>query len=72
MCAGTSCAALGARPSLYQQGTFQPDNAFRSMGSLALDGQGNMALGYSVSSSTVKPSIRYAGRLVGDPLNTLL
>jgi len=37
----------------------------------AVDDNGNMALGYSVSSSSVNPGIRYAGRLVGDPLNQL-
>ena len=33
------------------------------MGSLAVDKDGNMALGYSVANSTVNPDIRYAGRL---------
>jgi hypothetical protein len=61
----------GAPPTLYQQGTYQPDGTYRWMGSLAVDGQGNMAVGYSASSTTVKPSIRYAGRLVTDPLGTL-
>jgi len=60
-----------AAPTLYQQGTYQPDSTYRWMGSLAVDKQGNMAVGYSVSSTTVKPSIRYAGRLVTDPLGTL-
>jgi hypothetical protein len=41
------------------------------MGSIAMDVEGNIALGYSVSSTTVKPSIRYATRLAGDPLGTL-
>jgi len=39
------------------------------MGSIAMDKQGNMAAGYSASSSTVFPGIRYAGRLITDPLN---
>ena len=30
-----------------------------------------MAIAYSTSSSTSEPSIRYAGRLAGDPANTL-
>jgi hypothetical protein len=54
-----------------QQGTWSPDTKHRFMPSLALDKNGDMALGYSVSSSTMYPSIRYAGRLVNDPLNTL-
>jgi hypothetical protein len=30
-----------------------------------------MALGYNVTSGSVNPGIRYAGRLAGDPLNQL-
>src|SRR5437870_9629492 len=41
------------------------------MGSAAMDGQGNLAIGFSASSSSIKPQLRYAGRLVTDPLNTL-
>jgi hypothetical protein len=56
-------------PTVYQQGTFAPaDGLHRWMGSIAMDRQGNMAAGYSVSSTTVFPGIRYAGRLVSDPL----
>src|SRR5258707_15836134 len=40
------------------------------MPSLALDRAGNMAMGYSTSSGTAFPSIGYAGRLAGDPINT--
>ena len=36
-----------------------------------MDKPGNMALGFSASSSSVIPDIRYAGRLAGDALNTL-
>ena len=57
--------------SVAQQGTYQPDTTHRWMGSVAMDQQGNMALGYSASSSTINPQIRYAGRLAGDPVNTL-
>jgi hypothetical protein len=41
------------------------------MPSLAVDKVGNMAVGYNVSSSTMFPAIRYAGRLVTDALGTL-
>lgn len=58
-------------PIVYQQGTFQPDSNYRFMGSLAVDQQGNMALGYSVSSATMYPAIRYAGRMASDPLGKL-
>ena len=47
------------------------DGMNRFMGSLAVDHVGNMAVGYSASSSTVAPDIRYAGRLATDPLNSL-
>src|SRR6202007_2669412 len=39
--------------------------------SIAMDQAGDIALGYSVSSSSVSPSIRYTGRLASDPLGTL-
>lgn len=58
-------------PSVYQQGTYQPDTSYRWMPSLAVDKQGNMAVGYSVSSSSMYPAIRYAGRLALDTLGTL-
>lgn len=58
-------------PIIYQQGTYAPDATNRWMGSIAQDAQGNMALGYSVSSSAVSPGIRYTGRLVTDPLGQM-
>lgn len=61
----------GTATGVYQQGTFNPDTTFRWMGSIAQDKQGNMALGYSVSSTAINPGIRYTARAVGDPLNTM-
>ena len=59
-------------PSVYQQGTLgTSDGIHRWMGSIASDKQGNIALGYSASSSSVYPSIRYTGRLVTDTLGTM-
>lgn len=58
-------------PTLHQAGDFAPDSAHRWMGSIAMDKDGNIAVGYSVSSTTIYPSIRYAGRLADDPLGTL-
>ena len=58
-------------PSIFQQGTFSPDSTNRWMGSIAMDKVGNIALGYSASSGSVFPSIRYTGRLTGDPLNAM-
>jgi hypothetical protein len=54
-----------------QAQTFAPDSDNRWMGDLAMDASGNIAVGFSVSSSTVYPSIRWAGRLAGDPAGTL-
>lgn len=61
----------GGAPFLYQQGTYAPDNHHRWMGSLAMDRDGNLALGYNISSDTVYPGIRYTGRLASDPLGVL-
>jgi hypothetical protein len=36
-----------------------------------MDGQGNIAVGFSASSSSLNPQIRYAARLTTDPLNAL-
>jgi len=58
-------------PAVFQQGTFAPDATSRWMGSIAMDKQGNIALGYSASSSSVFPGIRYTGRLATDPLGTM-
>ncbi len=54
-----------------QQSTWGADSTHRFMPSLAVDKVGDMAVGYSVSSSSLDPGIRYAGRLVGDPASTL-
>lgn len=57
--------------SLHQEGVYAPDDDHRWMGSVALDHNGNLALGYSVSSHSTYPSVRYTGRLAGDPLGAL-
>ena len=63
--------STGAAFSLYQQGTFAPDSAYRWMGSIAMDQTGDMALGYSESSSSLYPSINYTSRAPGDTLGTM-
>jgi hypothetical protein len=60
-----------ATPVQQQIWTNGNDGLFRWMGSIAVDQNGNTALGYSVSSAEMFPSIRYAGRLSSDPLNNL-
>jgi len=66
---GTVYPSGGSAYSLYQQGTYAPnDGVHRWMGSVAMDKKGNIAAGYSVSNATdVYPGIRYTGRLAGDP-----
>ena len=64
-------------PVIFQQGTYAPgitDGIHRWMGSIAMDGQGNMALGYSSANGVnpaVFPSVSYTGRLAGDPLGIM-
>jgi hypothetical protein len=53
-------------PAVFQQGTFGPNSTTRWMGSIAMDQSGDMALGYSVSSSSVYPSIYFTGRVAAD------
>jgi hypothetical protein len=63
----------GAGFAMHQQGVYAPvDGQNRWVGSAAMDASGNIALGYSVSSTSIYPSIRYTGRLSGDPLGMLL
>src|SRR5205823_8012756 len=60
--------------NVVQGSTFDPEGAntfFRFMPSLAVDRVGDMAIGYTKSNSTTNPQVKYAGRLVGDPANTL-
>ena len=58
--------------TVRQQSTYAPnDSQYRWMGSTAIDKLGNIALGFSISSGSQKPSIRFAGRETTDPLNSL-
>jgi hypothetical protein len=61
----------GGAWSIGQAGTYAPDGQNRWMASAAMDGSGDLAIGYSIGSATLSPSIRYAGRLAGDPPGTL-
>ncbi len=62
----------GSGWSLYQEGTYAPaDGENRWMGSIAMNGQGDIALGYSVSSTKTYPSVRYTTRMASDPLGVL-
>ena len=59
-------------PAVHQQSTFSPDTTlYRWMGTMAQDKNGNMLLGYSASSSSTFPSVRFTMRLISDPLNMM-
>ena len=57
--------------TLNQQGTFAPDATYRWMSSLAEDQNANIGLGYSASSTTVNPAVRFTGRVPSDPLGSM-
>jgi hypothetical protein len=61
----------GSGPTVFQQGTFAPDSTFRWMPSIAQDKQGNIAVGYSISSSSIHPGINFASRAATDPAGQL-
>jgi hypothetical protein len=61
----------GGTPSVFQQGTFAPDASFRWMGSIAMDKLGDIALGYSVSSGSVHPAVRFTVHTPADALGTM-
>jgi hypothetical protein len=58
--------------AVHQEGTYAPaDGENRWTGSAAMNGDGDIALGYSLSSRNTFPSVRYTTRMAGDPLGTL-
>jgi N-acetylneuraminic acid mutarotase len=60
-----------ATPVQQQDWTNGNDGLWRWLASVAVDQNGNMAMGYSISSTTIYPGIRYAGRLASDPPSNL-
>ncbi len=57
---------------IYQQGTYSPDEYHRWMASIAMNGNGTIAMGYTVSGEhTVFPSMRYTGRHKDAPLGEM-
>jgi hypothetical protein len=65
---GGTIATTPVQQQIFNNGA---DGLNRFMGSMAVDGNGNVALGYTASSSSVAPDIRYVGRLASDPLNQM-
>ncbi|MDE0883983.1 MAG: proprotein convertase P-domain-containing protein [Myxococcota bacterium] len=61
----------GGAWSLVQEGTYAPDGHSRWMSSVATDGDGNLAIGYSIGSASLAAGLSYNGRLQADPLGTL-
>lgn len=59
----------GSAPVIYQQSTYSPDTTQRWMGSMSMDKKRDIALGYSVSSQSVYPTMRYNIRPVSYSLN---
>ena len=59
--------------TVFEQGTCRRagDTTHRWMGSAAMNASGDLAVGFSASSASVFPSIRYAARYSGDPAGSL-
>jgi hypothetical protein len=57
--------------AVNQDSTFAPNGLNRWVGSVAMDGNGDMALGYSAGDASTAPEIRYTGRLGSDSLSTM-
>jgi hypothetical protein len=58
-------------PAVFQEGTYAPDSSYRFVGSIAMDRNGNAALGYTKSDGTIHPTAAVTGRLAGDPAGTM-
>jgi hypothetical protein len=77
----TSVAASGVRwyeirnpnatPAVFQQGTLTSGGTSLWLGSVAMDKVGDIALGFSESSSTIHPTVAFTGRTLSDPLGTM-
>jgi hypothetical protein len=52
----------GSGWSVRQEGTYAPDEHSRWLASIAMNGKHEIAIGYSISSSTEYPGIRYVGQ----------
>jgi hypothetical protein len=65
--------SLSTSPILFQQGTFgpNPESHWRWLGSIGMDGAGDIAVGYSLSAAHLHPGIAFAGRTPADPAGQL-
>ncbi len=59
--------------TIYQEGTYiSPYNSKHAFsGSMVMDGQGNIGMGYTTCNSTEKIAINYTGRYAADPLGQM-
>jgi hypothetical protein len=55
----------------HQEGTFAPGSDHYFMSSITQDDSKNLALGFSVSSCSMYPAVRYTVHEAGDPLGTM-
>ena len=56
---------------VYQQGNYSPDNSHRYQPSISINGNGDIAMGYTVSDEETFPSIRMTGRRANDTLGVM-
>lgn len=58
--------------TLYQEGTYTAPNGKNAfVGSMAMDSQGNIGMGYTSMSTSENIAINYTGRYATDPLNQM-
>lgn len=68
----TSEPIPSGQPKILDQGLYSPDDDFRWMAGISIDQSRNIGVGYTVSSDTTFPSVRYTGRTPGEPPGLLL
>lgn len=61
--------------SVYQEGTYAPDEADRFCGTIGMDGYGNIGMGFTLVDKNpvapIFPSLLYTGRYAEDPLGKM-
>ena len=64
-------SADGQPWTVYQEGTYTDGSYDTFCGSINMDKDGNIALGYTVVSSNKPPELRFTGRYASDPLGNM-
>ena len=66
---------FGAPWTVYQEGTYAPDNSDRWCGSISIDKNGNIGMGFTImndnEANLIFPSLMYTGRYSNDPLGVM-